>query len=373
MFDMDDIRPDMLVKELSIANQQVVEILKAMSFSPKVLIMDEPTSSLTEVEVNQLFKNIGILKKKGIAFIYISHHLSEVFKIADRVTVLRDGEYVCDEDIKNIDEDFLVSKMVGRTLSNIYGERDQEHKIGEKLFEVRNLSRKGVFSDINFHLNAGEIVGFAGLVGAGRTELGRSIFGAEPPDEGSIFMDGRQICCTNASQAIDNHIGYMTEDRKSLGLYLNFAIENNFIANRLTDFSSHGFVQSAQTKENARKNIDEFRIVTPGAYQLAGNLSGGNQQKVLLATWFGITPKLLIVDEPTRGVDIGAKSEIYSLLRMLAAEGVAIMMISSDLSEVLGVSDRIVVMKDGKIAGELTKDEATEDNVITLAAGTGVN
>ena len=373
MFGMEDIRPDTPVKALSIANQQVVEILKAMSFNPKVLIMDEPTSSLTEVEVNQLFRNIDILKEKGIAFIYISHHLNEIFKIADRVTVLRDGEYVCDEDVGNIDEDFLVSKMVGRTLSNIYGVREPEQKIGDKLFEVHSLTRKGAFSDISFHINEGEIVGFAGLVGAGRTELGQSIFGVTPPDSGTIVLDGEELHCSNSNQAIGKNIGYMTEDRKSLGLYLNFTIENNFIPNRLKDFSRNGFLQSAKIRGNALKCIDDFHIVTPGSHQLVRNLSGGNQQKVLLATWFGINPKLLIVDEPTRGVDIGAKNEIYSLLRMLAAKGVAIMMISSDLSEILGVSDRIVVMKEGAIVGELSKSEATEDTVIALAAGAGGN
>ena len=373
LFEMEDIRPDMLVKDLSIANQQVVEILKAISFNPKVLILDEPTSSLTEVEVNRLFKNINILKERGIAFIYISHHLNEIFRIADRVTVLRDGEYICDENVKDIDEDFLVSKMVGRKLRNIYGERSPEAEVGDKFFEVKNLNLKGVFSDINFHINKGEIVGFFGLVGAGRTEVGRSIFGSEPPDSGEMILDGEPVKIGNTSQAIENHIGYMTEDRKAQGLYLNFTLESNLASNRLKDFSKHGFLQSAKIRENANQNIEDFRVVTPGIYQVARNLSGGNQQKVLLGMWFGIKPKLLIVDEPTRGVDIGAKSEIYGLLRMLAAKGVSIMMISSDLPEILGVSDRVIVMKGGKIVGELTKDEATEDRVMFFAAGTGEN
>ena len=369
LFKIEDISPNMLVKDISIANQQVVEILKAMSFKPKVLILDEPTSSLTEVEVNQLFKNIDVLKKKGISFIYISHHLNEIFKIADRVTILRDGQYVCDREVKDIDENFLVSNMVGRTLSNIYGERSPEDKIGEKFFEVKDFNKNNVFSDINFHINKGEIVGFAGLIGAGRTELGRAIFGSEPPDSGKIILDGKEIKARNTNQAIENNIGYLTEDRKEQGLYLNFSLENNFISNRIKDFVKNGFLNSAATRENALMNIKDFGVKTPSIYQVAGNLSGGNQQKVMLGMWFGIQPKLLIVDEPTRGVDIGAKSEIYTLLRQLAAKGVAVMVISSDLPEILGISDRIIVMKNGKITGELTKEESTEDNVIALAAG----
>jgi ABC-type sugar transport system ATPase subunit len=365
------IKPETLVKDLSVANQQVVEILKAISFNPKVLILDEPTSSLTEPEVQQLFKNIRTLKEKGVAVIYISHHLQELFEIADTVTILRDGEYIADELIRNVDEDFLITRMVGRKIENIYGSRDENEKIGEKIFAVSGLARKGAFENISFHINSGEIVGFAGLVGAGRTEVGRAIFGAEPPDSGVISLDGKILNIKNPGQARASHIGYMSEDRKAQGLYLNFNIVFNLIANRLKDFSRRGFVKDKLTNGNAAAAVKDFKIVTPSINQVVGNLSGGNQQKVLLGAWFGIRPRLLIVDEPTRGVDVGARNEIYTLLRNLAKTGIAIMMISSDLPEILGISDRIIVMKDRKIAGELHKSEASEDKVITLAAGTG--
>jgi ABC-type sugar transport system ATPase subunit len=366
----DVIKPETLVKDLSVANQQVVEILKAMSFNPKVLILDEPTSSLTEPEVRQLFRNIHTLKEKGVAIIYISHHLQELFEIADTVTILRDGEYVADELIRNVDEDFLITKMVGRKIENIYGSRNENEKIGGKIFEASGLTRKGAFDDISFYINSGEIVGFAGLVGAGRTEVGRAIFGAEPPDSGVISLDGKILNIRNPKQAIANRIGYMSEDRKTQGLYLNFSIVSNLIANRLKDFSRRGFVKDKLTNGNATAAVKDFRIITPSINQVVANLSGGNQQKVLLSAWFGIKPRLLIVDEPTRGVDVGARNEIYASLRNLAKTGIAIMMISSDLPEILGISDRIIVMKDGKIAGELHRNEASEDKVITLAAGT---
>lgn len=370
LFDITDIDPSTPVRELSLAKQQVVEILKAISLNPKVLILDEPTSSLTEVEVKELFKNIDILKEKGISFIYISHHLPEIFEIADTVTVLRDGKYVCDAPVKEIDEDFLVSKMVGRTIGNIYGKRDEKDLIGESLFEARRISRAGAFEDVSFQVKRGEIVAFAGLVGAGRTEVGRAIFGAEPIDSGELFLEGAPLRINSSNQAIAAGIGYMSEDRKSQGLFLKFDLQSNFVANHLNDFcNSWGFLNEKQMEAYADRCIKEFGVITPGVRQKVNNLSGGNQQKVLLGAWFGIRPKLLIVDEPTKGVDVGAKSDIYVLLRNLARAGVGILMISSDLSEVLGVSDRIIVMKNGKIAGELSREEATEELVIALAAG----
>ena len=365
----DAIKPDMLVKDLSVANQQIVEILKAMSFNPKVLILDEPTSSLTSTEVNQLFRNIKRLKEQGVAIIYISHHLHELFEIADTVTILRDGEHIFSGPLAELDEDQIITKMVGRKIENIYGQRGETDTIGGKLFEVKNLCRKGVFKNVSFHINSGEIAGFAGLVGAGRTEVGRAIFGAEPPDSGTVILDGRELQIKNPNQAIAHNIGYMSEDRKAQGLFLNFALANNLIANRLQDFSSGGFVNQRSIEDNAEASVKDFRIVTPGINQIVNNLSGGNQQKVLLGIWFGIKPRFLIVDEPTRGVDVGARSEIYDLLRKLAKTGIAVMLISSDLPEILGIGDRIYVMKDGEISGELPREEATEDRVLTLALG----
>lgn len=370
LFDSSDIDPATWVKELPIAKQQVVEILKAMSLDPKVLILDEPTSSLTGAEVKELFKNIAILKERGISCIYISHHLPEIFEIADTVTILRDGKYVCDAQVHDIDEDFLVTKMVGRTIGNIYGQRGADAKIGQCLFESKQLSRRGVFENVTFHVNAGEIVTFAGLVGAGRTEVGRAIFGAEPADSGELYLEGRQLSIKNPQQAIEQGIGYMSEDRKSQGLYLNFDLKANFVANRLADFcDARGFLDDAEIEAYAETCVKEFGVSTPSIHQKVDNLSGGNQQKVLLGSWFGIQPKLLIVDEPTKGVDVGAKSDIYDLLRNLAKTGVGILVISSDLSEVLGLNDRILVMQNGRIAAELSREEATEEKVIAIASG----
>ncbi len=366
-FDLGHLDPMMLVKELPIATQQVVEILKAMSLNPKILILDEPTSSLTDVEVKNLFKNIKKLKNEGISFIYISHHLHEIFELADRVTVLRDGEYVTDANVSDIDEDFLISKMVGREILDVYGER-KEH--GDNVvFEARNISKKGIYKDISFTIKSGEILGVSGLVGAGRTEIGRGIFGAEPIDSGELYLNGKLLSIKSPKQAIEKGIGYMSEDRKQQGLYLKFSISTNLIANRLKDFAKQSFMSERDIKKNADDNVNGFRVATPSINQLVGNLSGGNQQKVMLASWMGISPKLLIVDEPTRGVDVGSKNEIYHFLKDLAKSGVAIMMISSDLPEVLGISHRIAVIKNGTLKGIQDGKTATEESIMALAVG----
>lgn len=369
LFGIFNIDPECLVKNLSIANQQLVEILKAISTEPKLLILDEPTSSLTEVEVKQLFRNIKILKEKGISFIYISHHLNEIFEIADSVTILRDGRVVSNAMVSEITEEYLITNMVGREIKSIYGDRDEDANIGKVLFEAKRISRKGIFEDVSFYIREGEIVGFAGLVGAGRTDVGRAIFGTDPFDQGEIHFGGKKLKINNPKKAIENGIGYMTEDRKSQGLFLSFDIKSNLIANRLKDFTTLGFLSEKKIDENGHACVEEFCVVTPSSSQITGKLSGGNQQKVLLSMWFSIKPKLLIVDEPTKGVDIGAKSDIYNLLRQLAKTGVAVMVISSDLLEVLGISDRIYVMKGGRIEGELDKREASEEKVISIATG----
>ena len=370
MFDKDHINPRAIVRNLSIANQQVVEILKAMSEKPKVLVLDEPTSSLTDIEVQQLFENINSLKERGISFIYISHHLSEIFEIADTVTVLRDGKRVVTANVPDVDEKYLISNMVGREIVNIYGERDPQNEIGDIIFEADGLTDNAVFHDVSFNVRRGEIVAFSGLVGAGRTEVGRAIFGADKLAGGNMTLEGEKIAPRSTSEAIAQGIAYMTEDRKSLGLYLGFDILQNLASNRLRDFTHKGFINNKQLHKAGKESVDDFNIITPSLKQKIGNLSGGNQQKVLLSKWVGVRPKLLIVDEPTRGVDVGAKCEIYQLIRQMAADlGCGIIMISSDLSEVLGVSDRIVVMKDGTIVGEIKSNEATEQNVMSLAAG----
>ena len=373
-FGMSDIDPAMQVRDLSIANQQVVEILKAMSESPKVIVLDEPTSSLTEVEVKHLFENIRNLKAQGIAFIYISHHLSEIFEIADTVTVLRDGQHVATTQVKDVNENFLISNMVGRSIDNIYGRRDPAHEIGDVIFEAKNLTRRGVFEDISFQVRRGEIVGFSGLVGSGRTEVARSIFGVDKLDAGELYLSGARVHIHSAAHAVRHGIGYMTEDRKALGLYLTFDIQQNMAANRLADFTINGFIRDDKLSEATTESVKAFGVVTPSVKKVVNQLSGGNQQKVLLAEWVAISPKLLIVDEPTRGVDVGAKCEIYQLLRRLAADNdCGIMMISSDLPEVLGVSDRVIVMKNGRVVGEIQADQATENSVMSLAAGSDLN
>ncbi len=365
-----DIDPRTPVSNLPAAKQQVVEILKAISQQPKVLILDEPTSSLTTIETSLLFRNIRALKEKGVSFIYISHHLPEVFEIADRVTVLRDGKVVDTFKTSDVDEETLIQKMVGRELVDMYGSRCA--KIGDALFKLENASRKGAFENINLQVRKGEILGLAGLAGAGRTELGRAIFGVEPLDSGNIILDGRILKIRSPQDAISHGIAYMSEDRKYDGLFLEMSIKNNCVAPSLAKFASGlGLMDDQAIADFAEENCARFNIVTPHINQKVANLSGGNQQKVLLAMWLGIHPRLLIADEPTRGVDVGAKSEIYCQMRELTNSGIGIIMISSDLLEILGLSDRVLVMRNGKIAGEFSRENATEENIIACASGVG--
>ena len=362
------IPPKTLVRDLSIAQRQVVEILKAISLSPQVLILDEPTSSLTKLETDLLFQNIRRLKSTNVAFIYISHHLPEIFEIADRVTILRDGQYVDTLDMKNATEDLIVRKMVGRELANVYGNRSTNR--GDLCLRVVNASRPPSFNSITFDLHQGEILGLAGLVGAGRTELARAIAGIEPLHSGSITLNNQPIRITTPRQAIAHGIGYLTEDRKDQGLFLRMPIRDNCAAPSLRRYTAPGgWMLDRQIRSFAEASRARFNIITPTINQHVGNLSGGNQQKVLLSMWVGIHPKVLIVDEPTRGVDVGARSEIYAILRSLAAANVAIIMISSDLLEVLGLSDRIIVMRSGHIVARLSHSQANEENVIAAATG----
>ncbi|MHC4619881.1 MAG: sugar ABC transporter ATP-binding protein [Planctomycetota bacterium] len=366
MFEL-EIDPRRLVGGLSPDHQQVVEILKALSQSPSVLILDEPTSSLAAAHVKRLFGILKDLKARGLSVIYISHHLREVFEVADRVTVLRDGKHVDTCAVTNVTEEDLVRKMVGREIIDMYGKRTAEW--GAECFRIEGAGRGNDFQNISFSVRAGEIVGIAGLSGAGRTELARGIFGAEPLDTGRMFLDNRPIQIRSPSQAINNRIGYLTEDRKEQGLFLGMTVRENCVAPSLRCFVGRlGLMDEKAITDFAEVNRARLNIVTPGVRQQVANLSGGNQQKVLLSMWMGIQPLLLIVDEPTRGVDVGAKSEIYYLLRELAARGVAVIMISSDLLEILGLSDRILVMRNGGLVGEFTAQEATEENVIACAS-----
>lgn len=366
------VSPTRLVKHLSVAHRQVVEILKALSHQPRVLILDEPTSSLTAVETRQLFETIRRIKAQGAAVIYISHHLPEIFQIADRVTVMRDGRYVETCEVSEVTEDKLVRRMVGRELLNVYGRRTSV--VGDVYFQVTDAARGDEFHGINFNVRRGEIVGVAGLVGAGRTELGRALCGIEPLERGQLSLDGAPLRIRHPHEAIAAGLGYLTEDRKEQGLFLRMTIADNCVAPSLRKFANRfDWVDDGRVRQFAEDIRQKFNVVTPSVNQRVGNLSGGNQQKVLLSMWMGIQPKLLIVDEPTRGVDIGARSEIYALLRDLAATGVGILMISSDLQEILGLSDRVLVMRDGRLVAEYSREQATEESIIAAATGVELN
>lgn len=370
LFDL-SIDPRTLVKSLSAALQQVVEILKAIANRPRILILDEPTSSLTASETDLLFENLRRLKDEGMSLIYISHHLPEVFEIADRVTVLRDGRNVDTCNVSDVKEKDLVTRMVGRELVDMYGRQSAE--IGPECFRIDSAERGADFRDVSFSVRRGEIVGLAGLAGAGRTELARAIFGAEPLRAGEMYLNDKPFKTRTPTQAIANHVGYLTEDRKAEGLFLRMTVRQNCVAACLDAFTNRaGLMDEKAITGFAEQRRAQFNIVTPTVHQQVGNLSGGNQQKVLLAMWMGVRPVFLIIDEPTRGVDVGARSEIYHRLRDLAASGVGILMISSDLPEILGLSDRVLVMRGGRIVREFEAKDASEENIIAYATGLGV-
>ncbi len=365
-----DLDPRKPVKQLPMGQQQILEILKAISTYPKVLILDEPTSSLAEKEIHYLFQNIRRLQTGGMSFIYITHKLSEVFQIASRVVVLRDGNFIGSKEVSEVTENELVSMMVGRQITNLYGARDGLTESREAYFRVEGFNRKKVFENISFSLNRGEILGFAGLVGAGRTELGRAIFGADPIDAGRIYLNGNEISITRPEDAIQRRIAYLTEDRKALGLFLNMPVRENLIAPSLQAFTSPvGFMQSNKIDSFTISKVDEYAIVTPSIHKKVLNLSGGNQQKCLVAMWMGIKPEVIIFDEPTRGVDIGARADIYRKLREFAASGTGIIMISSDLPELIGMCDRIIVMHHGRTMGELMREVFSEEKILSYAEG----
>jgi ribose transport system ATP-binding protein len=364
-----DLAPTVKVKRLSMGQQQILEILKAISTDPNILILDEPTSSLTESESDDLFLYLRKLQQDGMSFIYITHKLSEVFEVADRVMVMRDGRYVDTRWVDEVSEQDLVGMMVGREIKDMYGAAPSSIT-GTAYFKISGFERKGVFQDVSLELKRGEILGLAGLVGAGRTELARSIFGVDPKDQGEITLDGTPIIIDRASDAIRNGIAYLTEDRKGLGLFLGMDVIENLIAPVLRRFSSRlGFLHRGEMAQNAEKQIEVFDITTTSINQKVLKLSGGNQQKLMVAMWMGILPRVVIFDEPTRGVDVGARSEIYHKLRELTQEGTGVIIISSDLPELIGICDRILVMHEGEITGELSRDEFSEELIMAYAAG----
>lgn len=355
------------VKNLSVGQQQMIEIAKSLMTNAEVIIMDEPTAALTEREIDVLFKIIHTLKEKNVAIVYISHRMEEIFKISDRITVMRDGISIASSNISETNNDEVVRQMVGRDLEDYYPEKHAE--IGETVFEVKNLSSEDTFENISFHVKSGEILGFSGLMGAGRTEIMRSIFGVDSLDEGEIFLEGEKIQIDDPHMAIKQGIGFLTENRKDEGLILDYTLTDNISLPSIDGFAKAGLIDSKAEKEFSKMLIDRLKVKAESGLDKASSLSGGNQQKVVLAKWIGIGSKVLILDEPTRGVDVGAKRQIYELMNELADRGVAIIMVSSDLPEILGVSDRIVVIHEGKIAGKLSREEASEERIMTLATG----
>ena len=353
------------VKDLTIGQQQMVEIAKALSMNARLIIMDEPTSSLTLQETDQLLATIESLKEQGIAVIYISHRLKEIEQCADRVVALRDGKNAGELESKNINYDAMVKLMVGRELNAIYHKIESEKTPG--YFKVRNLRTSTYPNDeINFDLAAGEILGFAGLVGAGRSEVAQAIFGVDSALAGELEIDGKNLAL-NTKEAIKNGLYLVPEDRKKSGLVLEMSIRENMSLPSLCDYSKKGLIAKSAEKKLAGEQIDKMRIKVPDDSYTANTLSGGNQQKIVLGKWMSMNPRVIIFDEPTRGIDIGARSEIYDLMNELAGKGCAIIMISSDMEEVLGMSDRICVMHEGKLTGTLNREEFSEEAVMQLA------
>jgi len=355
------------VNECSVAQQQMVEIAKAISFNSKIIVMDEPSATLTDHELEALFDLIRELKRQGIGMIYISHRLEEVFEIGDRLTVMRDGEYIATKDVRDVTREDIIRMMVGRELTQEFPK--EVFPIGRERLRVENLSRKGAFSNVTFSLREGEIVGVTGLVGAGRTEVARAIFGADLIDGGTIALDGKPITVKSPQDAIRQGIGLLTEDRKHQGLILGMSVRENTTLANLGTLVKRLFISRAKERSVTENFVRDLQIKTPTIEQTAQNLSGGNQQKVVLAKWLFTESRILIFDEPTRGIDVGAKVEIYKLMNELVRKGVCILMISSELPEVLGMCDRILVMHEGQIAGELAQSDATQERVMQLATG----
>lgn len=359
------INPRSRVKDLSVAYQQIVEIAKSVSREVKVLILDEPSAPLTHTEINSMFNIIKSLKEKGVTIIYISHRLEEIFEISDRVTVMRDSRYITTMDTKDTDRKCLISLMVGRDLGDDYPRK--EHRNGETLLEVKSLNTAYV-RNISFKLRKGEILGFAGLVGAGRTEVARAVFGADPVFSGEIILKGKRVAIRSPQDAIKHGIGLIPEDRKRHGVLLGLSIRKNITFSSLKSVSKFGYIDKKKENGKLTELKDSLRIKTPSLDQRVKNLSGGNQQKVVLAKWLATHCDILIFDEPTRGIDIGAKQEIYKLMKQLAESGKALIMISSEMPELLGMSSRIVVMHEGDIVGELDRSEATQERILDMAS-----
>ncbi|MFI5369009.1 MAG: sugar ABC transporter ATP-binding protein [Spirochaetia bacterium] len=365
------IDPTITLNRLPIAKQQMVEIAKSLSFDSEVLIMDEPTSALTESEIDELFTVIHTLRDRGVAIIYISHRLEELKHIVDRISIFRDGRYVSTDAYASISMDTIVNRMVGRTLEQKFPTR---HNIPttEKLLEVRNIVRRGILHDISFDLYRGEILGFAGLMGAGRSELARAIFGADPIDSGDVIMNGKKLSVLSPSESIKAGIAYLSENRKQEGLAVRMRLAENVSMANMGGVSSRlGVISRRRELKACQRYVDELAIRTPSLLQVVNNLSGGNQQKVVVAKWLFCDSKILIFDEPTRGIDVGTKFAIYELIERLAREGVGVIMISSELPEIMGMTDRVLVLHEGSLEATLVTKNTTQEEILNFAAGLG--
>ncbi|WNS79245.1 sugar ABC transporter ATP-binding protein [Domibacillus sp. DTU_2020_1001157_1_SI_ALB_TIR_016] len=365
------LNPRQLVSTLSVAQQQMVEIARALSFKAEVLIMDEPTASLTDKEITKLFEIIEDLKSKGVSIVYISHRMEEIFQISNRFTVLRDGEWITSGPIEETNPEHLVKLMVGRDLKDLFNRKKaSNHTFSHAtapVLELKNVSDNALVKDVSFKVYPGEIVGLAGLVGAGRTELVRALFGISDIKSGEVLINGQPVNIKSPVDAIANGIAHVPESRKEQGLFLSMSVKENILMAEMKKHSKAGVVNWKQIDASADKYIKDLNIKIASPNQKVSNLSGGNQQKVVIAKWLSIAPKVLLLDEPTRGVDIGAKTEIHKIVSELADAGLAVLMISSELPEVLGVSDRILVMSEGRLRGELSKEEATQEKIMYLA------
>ncbi|MEW2283981.1 sugar ABC transporter ATP-binding protein [Streptomyces sp. NPDC047841] len=362
-----DLDPDRPARGLSIADQQIVEIAKALSFDARVLIMDEPTAALTGSEVARLFGVVRTLREQGAAVLFISHRLEEIFEICQQVTTLRDGAWIASEPLAGMSEDDLVRRMVGRDLAELYPK--QEVRAGEVVLSVRRLTREGVFTDVSFEVRRGEIVGLAGLVGAGRTEVARAVFGVDRWDAGEVEVGGRRLTNGAPSAAMAAGLALVPEDRRAQGLVMDMSIERNIGLTGLRTTARAGLVNRTAERSRSLDWAVKLQVKYARIADAVSTLSGGNQQKVVLAKWLATGPQVLIVDEPTRGIDVGTKAEVHRLLSELAADGVAVLMISSDLPEILGMADRVLVMHEGRITAEIPRADATEETVMAAATG----
>lgn len=365
-FDL-DIDPDTKVSKLSVGQRQMMEIAKANLNKVNVLILDEPTSALTNNEINKLFKLIKILRDQKVSMIYISHRMEEIFSLTNKITVMRDGKSVSLMDTYQTCEKEVVSAMVGRDIGDFYPQMDAE--ISDVKIEIKDFSRKGYFENINIKAKKGEVLGISGLMGAGRTEIMRSVFGLDPKDKGEVFIDGKKVEINKPIDAIKNKIGFVTENRQEEGLILDESIRENISLLNFDKFSKNSFIDKNKEKNLSNSLVDSFKVKTQSSESKVSDLSGGNQQKVVFAKWYAINPEILILDEPTKGVDVGAKREIYDLIKDLTKKGVSIILISSDLPELLSLSNRIYVIYEGKMQGEISSDNASQEKVMTLATG----